>query len=408
LLARELAAGIVMNSRILRIGGFDQVKAVFMGGGHPVVIQTMWKDRLSFADLQGESGKTLVRRIETLGEMGCGLLRFAVPALEDADPLGELAGRVSLPLCADIHFDYRIALRCLDYPVAKLRINPGNIGNQKRVEAVVSKAALKHVPIRIGVNAGSLPAALREQVERGMDRAQALVQAALDELAIFDELGFTDTAVSMKASSIADTIKANRLFAERSDAPLHIGVTEAGPLVPGTVRNTAALLPLLMEGIGDTLRVSLSDSVENEVIAGREILNATRDMAVTREKELLNSSSSAISAPLREDLCTEKAGSRFGGGVNLVSCPRCGRNGFDTIAFTERWKTRLYALDKDCTIAVMGCAVNGPGEAKHADLGITGAGNSIIIFRQGKAVKTFTARNDTEIDMAFEEALLCL
>jgi (E)-4-hydroxy-3-methylbut-2-enyl-diphosphate synthase len=352
-----------------------------MGGGRPVVIQTMWKDRLSFADLQSEAGKNLVRRIETLQAMGCGLLRFAVPALEDAEALGELAGRVSLPLCADIHFDYRIALRCLELPIAKIRINPGNIGNRKKVEAVASKAAARNIPIRIGVNAGSLPAALREQVQRGMDRAEALVQAALEELAVFDELGFTAAAVSMKASGIADTIKANRLFAERSDAPLHIGVTEAGPLVPGTVRNTAALLPLLLEGIGDTLRVSLSDSVENEIIAGREILNAVRDM-------------------------TGAAGSnRFGRGVILVSCPLCGRNGFDTIAFTERWKTRLYALDKNCTIAVMGCAVNGPGEAKHADLGITGAGNSIMIFRQGRVIKTLTARDDAEIDKAFEEAL---
>jgi (E)-4-hydroxy-3-methylbut-2-enyl-diphosphate synthase len=368
-----------------------------MGGGHPVVIQTMWKDRLSFADLQVEAGKALVRRIETLQAMGCGLLRFAVPTLEDAEALGELAGRVSLPLCADIHFDYRIALRCLELPIAKLRINPGNIGSRKKVEAVVSKAAARNIPIRIGVNAGSLPAALREQVEHGMDRAEALVQAALEELAVFDELGFTAAAVSMKASGIADTIKTNRLFAERSDTPLHIGVTEAGPLVPGTVRNTAALLPLFLEGIGDTLRVSLSDSVENEVIAGREILNAVRDMV--RAQNTAETAHNAVEI-------SEKAGpSRFGRGVVLISCPRCGRAGFDTIAFAERWKTRLYALDKDCTIAVMGCAVNGPGEAKHADLGITGAGNSIMIFRQGRVIKTLTVKDDAEIDKAFEEAL---
>ncbi|GHV86399.1 4-hydroxy-3-methylbut-2-en-1-yl diphosphate synthase (flavodoxin) [Spirochaetia bacterium] len=360
-------------SRIIKIGGFEEVKAVFIGGDYPVVIQTMWKDRLSFANLENEAGEALARRINGLAAMGCGLLRFAVPAMADAEILGELASRVSMPLCADIHFDYKIALRCLDFPVAKLRINPGNIGRRNRVAAVVSKAAAKGVPIRIGVNAGSLPAPLREAVDnRSLDRAEALVKAALDELAVFDELGFTNTAVSMKASGIADTIKANRLFAERSSVPLHIGVTEAGPLVSGTVRNTAALLPLLAEGIGDTIRVSLSDSPENEVIAGREILNA------------------------------EELGKH---GAVIVSCPRCGRNGFDTIAFTERWKTRLYGLDKDCVIAIMGCAVNGPGEARHADLGITGAGNSLMIFRHGKVIRTLPVKSDAEADKAFEEEL---
>jgi (E)-4-hydroxy-3-methylbut-2-enyl-diphosphate synthase len=285
-----------------------------------------------------------------------------------------------MPLCADIHFDYKIALRCLDFPVAKLRINPGNIGAKSRVEQVLSKAAEKKVPIRIGVNAGSLPLSLRGELEEGrIDRAEALVRAALEELAVFEEGRFFNTAVSMKASGIADTIRANRLFRERSDAPLHIGVTEAGPLVAGTVRNTAALLPLLAEGIGDTIRVSLSDTIENEIIAGREILNALGDL-------------------------TGKPGK----GAVIVSCPRCGRMGFDTHGFTERWKERLYALDRDCTIAVMGCAVNGPGEAKQADLGITGAGNSILIFRRGRVIRTIEIKNanDTEsADRAFEEEL---
>jgi (E)-4-hydroxy-3-methylbut-2-enyl-diphosphate synthase len=348
----------------------------------------MWKDRLSLDDLRGERGTALVRRIENLSAMGCAILRFAVPAMEDADVLGVLASRVSLPLCADIHFDYKIALRCLEFPIAKLRINPGNIGDRGRVEKVVSKAAARNIPIRIGVNAGSLPLALRAEVDSGLDRAEALVRAALDELSVFDELGYTNTAVSMKASGIADTLRANRIFRERSDAPLHIGVTEAGPLVSGTVRNTAALVPLLASGIGDTIRVSLSDTMENEVIAGREILSAAREMTAVE---------SGAAGATETD--------RFGGGVTIVSCPRCGRNGFDTIAFTERWKTRLYAIKKNCTIAVMGCAVNGPGEARHADLGITGAGDSVILFRQGKTVKTLRVKNDEDIDRVFEEEL---
>ena len=353
-----------------------------------MVIQTMWKDRLSVEELRGQAGKDLVRRIENLAAMGCGLLRFAVPSLEDAEIVGELAARITLPVCADIHFDHKIALRCMDFPVAKLRINPGNIGNRTKVEKVASKAAARNIPIRIGVNAGSLPVYLRKEVEQGLDRSEALVRAAQDELAIFKELGFTNTAVSMKASGITDTIKANRLFSNSSDVPLHIGVTEAGPLVSGTVRNTAALLPLLAEGIGDTLRISLSDTMENEVIAGREILSSAGEMALSftdgKKEAVLN---------------------RLQRGVVLVSCPRCGRAGFDTIAFTERWKNRLYCLEKNCTVAVMGCAVNGPGEARHADLGITGTGNRVVIFRQGKIIKTIRAEDQEEIDRAFNEEL---
>ena len=385
-----------MNSQTLSIGGFDHVKAVHIGGGNPVVIQTMWKDRLSFNAIRGEAGKKLIHRIKTMEAMGCGILRFAVPSLEDAEVLGELAAQVSLPLCADIQFDYKIALRCLDFPIAKLRINPGNIGNRDKVRKVLEKAAEKGIPIRIGVNAGSLPAptrSLRNNIDRGTSVAELLVEAAMMELAIFDKFGFKHFLVSMKASSVAATVQANRLFAERSNVPLHIGVTEAGPLVSGTVKNTAALLPLLTDGIGDTIRVSLSDTPENEIIAGREILNAAREMAGTAE-----AGSGA------EQNAKENAG-RFGIGVTIVSCPRCGRNGFDTIAFTERWKTRLYSLHKNCTIAIMGCAVNGPEEARHADLGITGAGNSIIIFRNGKIIKTFRAKNDDEIDRAFAEEL---
>ncbi|MDR2631676.1 MAG: (E)-4-hydroxy-3-methylbut-2-enyl-diphosphate synthase [Spirochaetaceae bacterium] len=355
----------------LRIGGFDHVLPVLIGGDHPVVIQTMWKDRLSFSDLEGESGAALVQRIARLQAMGCALLRFAVPDLEAAGVLGALAGKVSMPLVADIHFDYKIALRCLDYPIAKIRINPGNIGNKEKVAKILAKAEERAVPIRIGVNAGSLPQDLRASVEEGrLDRAEALVAAAERELAVFREFGFKNALVSLKASGIADTIKANRILASRTDLPIHIGVTEAGPLVAGVVRNTAALVPLLAEGIGDTIRVSLSDSVENEVIAGREILQ----------------SADAVCGP-----AAESRGDGDRRGVTLISCPRCGRNSFDTHAFTQRWLSRLYALDKDLTVAVMGCAVNGPGEARHADLGITGAGNQALLFRHGKVIRTIDA-----------------
>nr|WP_148257913.1 (E)-4-hydroxy-3-methylbut-2-enyl-diphosphate synthase [Leadbettera azotonutricia] len=362
-------------SKTVTIGGFDHVEAVVLGGGRPVVIQTMWKDCLSFLDLEGVRGKAIVSRIEALRSMGCRLLRFAVPDLEAAEALGKLASMVSMPLVADIHFEYLFALRCLDFPIAKIRINPGNIGSPEKVKSVLSKAAEKNRPIRIGVNAGSLPQDLRLAVDSGsLDRAEALVQAAERELAIFKEHHFDNALVSMKASGIADTIRANRLLAARTDAPLHVGVTEAGPLVAGVVRNSAALLTLLGDGIGDTVRVSLSDTMENEVIAAREILGAVADLQ----------------------------GKDKTGGVRIVSCPRCGRNGFDTHGFTARWLNRLYSLDKDITVAIMGCVVNGPGEARHADLGITGAGDKVLIFRRGEVIRTINA---AEADGAFEEEL---
>jgi (E)-4-hydroxy-3-methylbut-2-enyl-diphosphate synthase len=373
---RGVPRGSVVGSRVIKIAGSDIIRPVMIGGGNSVVIQTMWKDRLSFSDLEGGAGKATVARIEGLADMGCALLRFAVPDLEGAEILGHLAEMVPMPLVADIHFDYKIALRCLDFPIAKIRINPGNIGGKEKSEKVISRAAEKGVPLRIGVNSGSLPRDLRNRVDSGtLANAEALVKAALQELALFDEAGFTNVVVSMKASNGADTMKANRLFAERSDAPLHIGVTEAGPLIAGVARSSVALAGILASGIGDTLRVSLSDTMENEVVAAREIL--------------------ALAAEAGNSRCARD-------GVTLVSCPRCGRNSFDTHGFTERWLTRLYALKKRCTVAVMGCAVNGPGEARHADLGITGAGNKVLLFRHGEVVRTIDVR---DVDTAFAEEL---
>jgi (E)-4-hydroxy-3-methylbut-2-enyl-diphosphate synthase len=357
----------------------------------------MWKDRLSFSDLDDAVG-----RIEGLGRMGCGLLRFAVPDVPSAEVLGALAKQVSIPLVADIHFDYKIALRCMDFPIAKIRINPGNIGGKEKVKAVLDKAGEKGVAIRIGVNAGSLPRDLRERAGQGRDRV--LVEAAQRELAVFDEYGFTNVVISMKASNLADTIKANRLLAEQTDTPLHIGVTEAGPLVAGVARSSAALSLLLSQGIGDTIRVSLSDSMENEVIAAREILGAAAEIA-----------------EINGDPDTKTRIARLKrGGVTVISCPRCGRHGFDTHGFCNRWLNRLYALvpqpnpkgvepevrgsplDKPIIVAIMGCEVNGPEEARHADIGITGTGDKVLIFRRGKIVRTVTA---AEADKAFEEEL---
>jgi (E)-4-hydroxy-3-methylbut-2-enyl-diphosphate synthase len=323
----------------------------------------MWKDPVP---LPGSPAfKAALTRIRNLSALGCDILRFAVPDMAAAEALGALAGKSVLPLVADIHFDWRIALRCLDFPIAKIRINPGNIGAPWKVAEVTEKAKAAGVPIRIGVNAGSLPEDLRDSE----DRVGAIVEAAEREIAVFDELGFRDVVVSMKISEVDATIDVNRRFASRHDLPLHLGVTEAGPLIAGVARNTAALVPLLREGIGSTIRVSLSDTMESEILAGREIL--------------------ACAGKARE-------------GISIVSCPRCGRASFDTHAFTARWADRLYSLKKTATIAVMGCVVNGPGEARHADLGISGAGNRVIIFRKGEIARTISPE---EADTIFEEEL---
>ena len=358
-------------SKVIKIGGFSHVKAVQIGGNYPIAVQTMWKDRFTFDNLNDA-----VKKIAGLENLGCALLRFAVPDIQSAEAVGELARLVSMPLVADIHFDYRIALRCMDFPIAKIRINPGNIGSKEKIKAVLEKADAGGIPIRIGVNAGSLPKDLRKQVENGMKTAEALVQAAEREIAFFNEFGFNNYMVSMKASGIADTIIANKILSQRTDAPLHIGVTEAGPLIAGVVRNTAALISLLAEGIGGTIRVSLSDTMENEIIAGREIINAASEL--------------------------NGADERLKSGVRIVSCPRCGRHGFDTHGFTARWMPTLYALKTDKTVAIMGCEVNGPEEAKHADLGITGAGDKVLIFKHGKIIKAIDA---SDADNAFEEEL---
>jgi len=322
-----------------------QVGSVTVGGDAPISIQTMWKRPLLRVD------EALIAEVNRLHALGCDILRFAVPDLETADLLGELASRVSLPLVADIHFDHRLALRCLEYPIAKIRINPGNIGARWKVEEVVKKALDRGVPIRIGVNYGSLPRKFQELP----DPAEALLAAAEEEIEVLESLSFRTIIVSMKSSDTESTVEANRRFAQRYSYPLHIGITEAGPLIPGIVRSTLALSQLLREGIGSTIRISLSDSPETEIIAARELVTTLG---------------------LRK------------GGVRIISCPRCGRSGFDVQGFLQVVGDRLQQDRRDLTIAVMGCVVNGPGESRHADLGITGSGDKVVLFRKGKIVQT--------------------
>ena len=339
------------KTRQINVGG------VKIGGDAKISVQSM-----TFSKTR-ETQATL-EQINRLYFAGADLVRCAVFNKEDIEGLRQIKKQSPLPIVADIHFNFTYAVEVAKF-VDAVRINPGNIGSRDRVEKVVNACREKGTAIRIGVNTGSLPKDLAEQVEQNLiTRAKALAQTAARESQVFEELKFDQYVVSMKASSVQETILSNEEFARHYDVPLHIGVTEAGPLISGVVKSTLAFSKLLCEGIGSTIRVSLSSSPENEIITGREILHE----------------------------CGLKRG-----GVTLISCPRCGRLGFDVHGFVERWQNELLSLDKNITVAVMGCVVNGPGEAKHADLGIAGAGDKAIIFKKGKIVRTIESKNaDTE------------
>lgn len=352
------------------IGGKGITKRIGIGGNNPVTIQTMWKD--SIVDVCENTTKLeiILKQINDLSLLGCDIIRFAVPDVASAKSLCEIAARTSMPLVADIHFDYRLALECLKGNVAAIRINPGNIGSEKSTKIVIDACKDNGVAIRIGINSGSYPKDLQEKVANGlMTRAEALCETAVLEATIFEKYNFDQYVVSMKSSDVKETIESNRFYAQKFNNPLHLGVTEAGPLIGGVVKSTLAFSTLLNEGIGDTIRVSLSDSPENEIIAGRNIL--------------------------------KECGKRSGG-VTLISCPRCGRLGFDVHSFVSRWQNTLLAMNKEISVAVMGCIVNGPGEGKHADIGIAGANDKVIIFKKGKIVRTIPSK---DADNAFREEL---
>ena len=356
--------------RTVTIGGFNGIRKIEIGGKNPVTIQTMWKDTIVDVTPESEKLHDILTQINDLKSLGCDIIRFAVPDMESAKALCLIASKTDVPLVADIHFDYRLALECLKGDVSVIRINPGNIGSEEKTKAVVDACKEKGRAIRIGVNTGSLPKDLETLVEeKKISRAKALAETALRECEIFEKLNFRNYVVSMKASSVEETIEANEEFAKVSDTPLHIGVTEAGPLITGIVKSTLAFSHLLKEGIGSTIRVSLSSNPMNEVITGREILHE---------------------CGLRK------------GGVTIVSCPRCGRIGFDVHSFVDRWQKELLAMDKDITVAIMGCVVNGPGEGKHADIGIAGGDGKAIIFKKGKIIRTIDSK---DADKVFREEL---
>lgn len=358
-----------MTKEVL-IGGKGITKKIIIGGNNPVSVQTMWKDGIVDVCENPSKLDSILKEIYNLQMLGCDIIRFAVPDIPSAKSLCEIAARTSMPLVADIHFDYKLALECLKGNVAKIRINPGNIGSFENTKTVVENCRDKGVAIRIGINSGSLPRDLQDQIAVGkISRAQGLCETAVREAEIFDKLNFDQYIVSMKSSDVQETIECNEFYAKKYNNPLHLGVTEAGPLIGGVVKSSIAFSKLLNEGIGDTIRVSLSSLAENEVIAGVNIL--------------------------------KECGKRTGG-VTLVSCPRCGRIGFDVHAFVDRWQNKLLSMKKDITVAVMGCVVNGPGEGKHADIGIAGGKDKVIIFKKGEIVRTIDAK---DADKVFEEEL---
>ena len=319
-----------------------KVGSVLVGGGAPVSIQSMCNTKTT--DVEGS-----LSQLKALCTAGCEIARLTVPNLEAAEAFGKIAARSPLPLVADIHFDYRCAIAAAENGAAKIRINPGNIGGEDRVRAVVDCCKAHHIPIRVGVNGGSLE---KERLEKyGHPTPEALVESAFGHIRLLEKYGFYDTCVSMKSSSVPLMMAAYRLFASQSDYPLHVGVTETGTEYMGTVKSAMGIGGLLCLGIGDTIRVSLTADPVKEVEAGKAILKA---------------------AGLRKE------------GVNVVSCPTCGRTQIDLIGLANRVEAALKDCKKPITVAVMGCIVNGPGEAREADVGIAGGDGCGVLFVKGE------------------------
>ena len=336
---------------------------VTIGGNHPIAVQTMLN--VPVEDIAGNVAQA--KRCEAAG---CQILRVTCPSAADAKCIEAVKNAVSIPIVADIHFDYRAALACADVGVDKIRINPGNIGDDDRVKAVVDACQQKNIPIRIGVNGGSLEKRLLEKY--GHPTPEALVESAQGHIDLLHRYDFDDIALSMKSSTVPLTIAAYRLAAERFPYPLHVGVTETGTAYNGIIRSAVGIGTLLSEGIGDTIRVSLTADPVEEVRAGIAILKA---------------------AGLRRE------------GVRFVSCPTCGRTQIDLIALAQEVEQRLQGLEREITVAVMGCVVNGPGEAHEADYGIAGGKDCGLLFRRGEILGKYPADKlaDALVDLILSE-----
>ena len=324
---------------------------IVIGGGNRIAIQSMT------TTVPSDTEKT-INQIKDLERAGCDIVRVTVPTIEDAKYIDKIKEKISIPLVADIHFDYRIALECIERGIDKIRINPGNIGDRDRVKLLANKATEKNIPIRIGVNSGSVDKEILEKYKQ--PTADALVESALKEVKLLEECDFSDIVLSLKASNVITTVEAYRKISELVSYPLHIGVTEAGSEYSGLVKSSVGLGSLILDGIGDTMRVSLTAEPVKEIYAAKEIL---------------------------------KACGKLDGGINIVSCPTCGRCNYNLIETVKKIEELTKDIDKNLTVAVMGCVVNGPGEAKEADIGVAGGLNECILFRKGELVRKIPFEN---------------
>lgn len=322
-----------------------RIKDVVIGGGSPVAIQSMTNTKTEDAD-------ATAAQILALEKAGCEIIRCAVPTMEAALALSKIKERIHIPLVADIHFDYRLAIAAIEHGADKIRINPGNIGTEDRVRAVVDKARERRIPIRVGVNSGSLEKHLIERY--GGVTAEGLVESAMDKVRLIERMGYDNLVVSIKSSDVMMCVRAHELIARECIYPLHVGITEAGTLLAGNIKSSIGLGLILSQGIGDTIRVSLTGDPAEEIRAARLILKTLG---------------------LRK------------GGIEVVSCPTCGRTKIDLIALANQVEKMVEDIPLDIKVAVMGCAVNGPGEAKEADIGIAGGIGEGLLIRKGEVVK---------------------
>ena len=316
-----------------------------IGGGNPILIQSM-------TNTKTEDVKATVAQIQKLTKAGCDIIRCAVPTMEAAAALKEIKKQVSIPVVADIHFDYKLAIAAMENGADKIRINPGNIGSVDRVKAVVDVAKERNIPIRVGVNSGSLEKDLVEKYY-GVT-AEGIVESALDKVRIIEDMGYDKLVVSIKSSDVMMCVKAHEMIAEKTNHPLHVGITEAGTIISGNIKSSIGLGLILNQGIGDTIRVSLTGDPVEEIKSAKLIL---RTLGLRK------------------------------GGIEVVSCPTCGRTQIDLIGLANQVETMVAEFPLDIKVAVMGCVVNGPGEAKEADLGVAGGIGEGLIIKKGEVYK---------------------
>ena len=328
-----------MKTKTVKIG------SKVIGGGNPILIQSM-------TNTKTEDIAATVAQINKLAAAGCDIIRCAVPTMEAAEALTEIKKQVEIPVVADIHFDYRLAIAAIEHGADKIRINPGNIGSRERVQAVVDAAKERQIPIRVGVNSGSLEKDLVEKYH-GVT-AEGIVESALDKVKMIEDMGYDNLVISIKSSDVMMCVKAHELIAEKTDHPLHVGITEAGTIISGNIKSAIGLGLILHQGIGDTIRVSLTGDPLEEIKSAKLILKTLG---------------------LRK------------GGIEVVSCPTCGRTRIDLIGLANQVENMVSGMDLDVKVAVMGCVVNGPGEARSADIGIAGGIGEGLLIKKGEIIK---------------------